>query len=241
MKALILSLIFSLSCTRSAQVERNSMEVVVTEINMNISHLVENKWPIGKRRNHVVSQSFSFMVSMPRLSKDDLQYLQQRSGADAWLIRLIKIKGSQRDELGSLYALFRPRQVSRNISWGAASQVSLKVYYAAAFPSQRFRALTCPAFGHNKRITQLSLRGDDHPLDIKLGQTTSFREKPQMVELAASSFNAGHDLAGEYHLEIAAYHSQRKELVSAFKRIPEHILIQEERVSIGDCSGEFPI
>jgi hypothetical protein len=114
----------------------------------------------------------------------------------------------------------------------------LKVFYAAAFASERFRALKCPALGHNKKLASFEIAGVNEEFSLGLGQTIPYNEKSHLVELTPSAFNGGNSLIGEYFLEIAAYDSKNKMIHSAFKRIPMHIAVtREESVRVKSCDG----
>jgi hypothetical protein len=116
--------------------------------------------------------------------------------------------------------------------------VALKVYYAAAFASERFRSFKCPAFGHNKKIDKMEIVGSNEEFSLSIGQTAPYSEKSQLVELTPSSFNAGHSTVGEYFVEIAAYDSKKKVIHSSFKRLPMHVSVtREDEVRIKSCDG----
>src|SRR5690606_15712430 len=139
---------------------------------------------------------------------------------------------------GSLYALYHPRHSSRTSSSTTATRVAVKIYYAAAYASERFRNFKCPAFGHNKRINDMDIVGGNEEFEIHLGQASSYGEKPQLVELNPSSFNGGNSLVGEYWIEIAPYDSQNRLIHAPFKKIPSHLVIKsEDIVHVKSCEG----
>jgi hypothetical protein len=175
---------------------------------------------------------------MPKIKPEDLDYLTQQKNVDAWILRLIVNRDSETQDLGSLYSLFRPNKLSRGIESGAAKSVTMKVYYAAAYASERFRSFKCPAFDHNKKIDNMSIIGEDGPFSLIIGQTFPYNEKSQLVELTPSSFNGGNSLKGEYFIEIAPYDSKRKLIHSSFKRIPMSIRVEREMsIPVRSCEG----
>lgn len=242
MKALILTLLLFLSCTRYSDVTTDAMGTNVQNVKMDISYLNEIEWKVGKRREEKISQSITFMVEMPKIREKDLDFLMDKKGVDAWILRLIFYHDSKFQDLGSLYTLFKPQKFTRGQQSGtAATNVSLKVYYAAAYASERFRAMKCPPFGHNKKIEKMEIRGEDEEFTISIDEAMSYPEKSHLVELTPSSFNAGHSLVGEYFIEIAPYDSKKRMILSNFKRLPRSVaVIREKIVKIKSCEGAIP-
>jgi hypothetical protein len=239
MKAVFLTLLLCFSCTKYAEVSRSAMGINMEPVQMEISHLDGIDWPVGKKKEETISQSFTFIVDMPKIKQEDLDYLTDHRGINAWILRLIVNHGSETQDLGSLYAYFRPRKVSRGTqSAGATSSVTFKVFYAAAYASERFRSFRCPAFSHNKKIKSLDIKGGNEPFSLVIGQALQYKERSQLVELTPSSFNGGNSLVGEYFVEIAAYDATKKMIHSNFKRIPMHIEVAtEESVDVASCQG----
>lgn len=241
MKALLLTILLAYSCTKNANLTKDALGLRVTETKMELSHLNEIKWRIGKKKEGTVTQSITFLVDMPKLSDEDLEYLTEQKGVNAWILRLIVNRGSERQDLGSLYARFRSSRMGRGQGGGAPSSVAIKIYYAAAYPSERFRFFKCPAFGHDKRISSMDIKGEATPFEITFDQASSYQERSQLVELTPSSFNGGHSLVGEYFLEIAPYNYQKKIIYSSFKRIPMYVeVLSEEKETVSSCLGEHP-
>lgn len=238
MKALWLTLILCFSCTKYSTVDRESGSLEVSDINMDVSRLEEVEWYVGKRKEKTLTQSVTFVIDMPKVKMEDLDYLTEIRGVDAWIIRVIAVRGSEQQDLGSLFSQFRPRRQSRSSSGSPASTVSVKIYYAAAYASERLRNSRCPSFGHDKKISSMEVDGEDTPFSLSIGHGTPYAEKSQLIELTPSSFNAGNTLVANYFLEIAAYDSRRKQILSSFQRLPKYISIKaEEKVFIESCLG----
>ncbi len=237
MKLLLLSFLVMYSCSRNAKLSRDSAAAHLDDVKMPISHLNEIKWPAGFRQEAVVSQSITFLIDMPKVDQDDLDYLIDKRDVDSWIIRVIFYHASEKQDLGSLYSLFRPKKLSRT-STGAASSVALKIYYAAAYASERFRNAKCPPLGHNRKIQQMKVVDTGEPFSLSFEAAQAYQEKSQLIELTPSSFNAGMSLLGEYYFEIAPYNSVKKEIHAPFKRIPAHVEISEEiSVAVPSCQG----
>lgn len=236
MKLVFLSFLL-LSCTKYSPLTKDSVGISIKDINISISQVQEVPWKVGKFREQKISQSFTVMVSMPKIKVEDLDYLTESRGIDAWILRVIAQRGSVTQDLGSLYTLFRPRQSSR-VTSSAASSISFKVYYAAAYASERFRNAKCPPFSHDKKFVDLGVEGEVEEFNISIAGAVPYQEKSQLIELTPSSFNGGNSLAGDYYIEIAPYDSHKKLIYSAFKRISQHVTIKsEESVSVKDCAG----
>ena len=154
-----------------------------------------------------------------------------------WIIRLLVNKGTKVQDLGTTYAPFISKQASR-VRSATSGSIALRVYYAAAYASERFRSFYCPAFGHNKKISSLDIEDSNEEFSLDVNSQLSFSEKPQLVELSPSSFNGGNSLIGEYYLELALYDSKNKVIHSAFTRVPGSVLIRaEETIPIPSCEG----
>lgn len=209
---------------------------------MDIPHTSEISWKVGKNKEVELTQSLVFVVNMPKLKKDDLEYLIEHRGINSWIVRLIAQRQSGQQDLGSLYAPFKSKKTARGMEGkAAAGSVTFKLYYAASYASERFRAFKCPAFGHDKKIESIKARGEDIPFEISIGASMPYREKSQLIDLNPSSFNGGHSLFGRYYIEIAPYDSVRKLIHSSFKRIPQYIEISKElTIPMQSCIGEHP-
>ncbi|MGE3610493.1 MAG: hypothetical protein AB7I27_12965 [Bacteriovoracaceae bacterium] len=243
MKAFIyltLSLVFS--CTRYSELSKDDVGLHLKKVQMELTHLKEIEWHVGQRKEATVSQSITFIVDMPKVKEEDLEHLTQVKGVDAWLIRIIIHRGGEKQDLGSVYSPFKTHKILRGHDRaGTPGSVAIKIYYAAAYASERFRNFKCPAFNHRKKIDKMSIIGSNDLFDISINQNISYPEKAQMAELAPSSFNAGHSLIGEYHLEIAAYDSKKKTIYSPFIALPQYVEIShEEEEEVKSCEGIRP-
>lgn len=237
MKVLILSFLVMYACSKSAKLSRETASAHLDGVVMKVTNLSEIKWPAGFRQEATVSQSITFMIDTPKVDQDDLDYLIHDRDVDSWIIRVIAYKSGEKQDLGSLYSLFRPRKVSRT-STGSASSVSVKIYYAAAYASEKWRNSKCPPLGHNKKIKELRIEDTGEPFSLSVGGGQPYNEKSQLIELTPSSFNGGMSLAGEYYFEIAPYNSKKKVIHAQFRRIPGKVIVaSEEGVAVPSCNG----
>lgn len=241
MKALILTLFICLSCTKYAELNKESVGLELTPVNMEISHLNDIDWLVGQRKEEKITQSITFIVDLPKTRTSDLDFLIDQKGVDSWILRVIAQRDSETQDLGSLYAPFRPRQLSRTSNPTASTSVTIKVFYAAAYASERFRLMKCPAFNHNKKIRSMGIKGDNADFNLTFSQGMSYTEKSHLVELTPSAFNAGHSLVGKYYIEIAPYNSVKKRIFSSFKRIPMYVEVEaEDSIRVDSCDGINP-
>lgn len=238
MKALFLIVLLACSCSKDVTLTKDAMGLRLTDVQMDFHHLNEIEWLIGKRKEATVTQSIVWVVNMPQVDKDDLEHLHKLKGIDSWILRLIVQRGSERQDLGSLYTRFKPKKVARGQGGGAPTSVTIKVFYAAAYPSERFRFFHCPAFSHTYRIKNMKIQGEEKTFELPIEQVSSYPEKSHLVELAPSSFNGGNSLVGEYFVEIAPYDSEKKVIHAAFKRLPMYVeVISEEKEHVPSCIG----
>jgi hypothetical protein len=240
MKALFLSLLISISCTKYATFEKSAVGTTIEPVSMEISHLNEIEWRVGPDKDEL-TQSVSFIVDLPKLKSDDLSFLSEQKSIDSWLLRVIALQNSKEQDIGSMYVLFKPAFAGRGASIGSTSSVSIRLVYASAFISERFRQFKCPAFAHNKKIDTMKILGANDDFSIQLKGAINYNDKAQMVGLRPTDFNAGHSLVGEYFIEIAAFDSKKKTILSSFKRIPMSVSIRsEEIISVKGCEGVHP-
>lgn len=241
MKAIFLTLLLSYSCTKYATFSKEAVGISIAPVQMEISHLNEIEWNVGQRKEEKISQSVTFILDLPKIKDKDLDYLTDQRGIDSWIVRVIASKGSETQDLGSLYAFFRPKKSSRAASTSATSSVTIKIYYAAAYASERFRSFKCPAFNHSKKIRSMGVKGENSEFSLSVDQVTPYLEKSQLVELTPSAFNGGNSLVGDYYLEIAPYDSKKRMIHSAFKRIPSYVNIEsEDEIRVKSCDGIHP-
>jgi hypothetical protein len=242
MKALMLTLLLFYSCSKYAEVSKESVAVQIYPVTMGISHLNQIEWRVGKNKEAKVGQSITFIVDMPKLRESDLDFLIKNKKVDSWILRLVVNRGAESQDLGSLYTKFRPRKVSRTSQTrGSPSSVTFKVFYAAAYASERFRAFDCPAFSHNKKINGMEIQGKNQEFSLSLSHSFPYKEKSHQVELTPSAFNGGNSLVGVYYVEIAPYNSREKMIHADFKRIPMSISVNsEESIRIQSCDGVHP-
>jgi hypothetical protein len=240
MKALFLSLLLSTSCTKYASFEKNAVGISLEPVSMEISHLNEIEWKVGPKKDEL-TQSITFIVDLPKLKADDLHFLSDQKGIDSWLIRIISRQSSKDQDIGSMYVLFKPSYAGRGASIGSTSSVTMRLMYAAAFMSERFRQFKCPAFAHNKKVSSMKISGSNDDFSIQLTGGMNYNDKAQMVGLRPTDFNVGHSLVGDYHIEIAAYDSKKKMILSNFKRLPMSVSVQSEEIlSVEGCEGVHP-
>jgi hypothetical protein len=231
-------LLLLFSCTKYASFEKDAIVLEIKGVEMEITHLKELTWRVGQRREKVVSQSLSFIVDMPRLKPEDLDYLAKERGVDAWVVRIRSEKRPATQDLGSIYIPFEPTRTTRGIDQKMPASASFIIQYAAAYPSERFRTFKCPAFGHTKRLSSFDVEGKNDEFSIIIGQSLPYPDKLEAIELRPKAFNGGLSLTGNHFIEIAPFNVKKKTTMGPFKRIPMFINVSsEEEVSVPSCAG----
>jgi len=242
MKLLFLSFLLLISCKPTPELSREAMGARLDKLELEVKSLKEIKWLVGKKLEAEVTQSLVMQVDLPSLDESQLKLLQEYSKSDSWIVRVILERGRERQDLGALYAPFHPKShyARGSNSSSTPSTVAIRIFYAAAFASERFRAMKCPPFGHDKRVTDFQISGKTQPQSLILNLSRSYPEKVQLVDLTPSSFNGGHTLVGNYFFEIAGYDSRTKTIQSEFLRLPENVSIKsEESQSIPTCHDQI--
>lgn len=233
-----LLLLLFFSCTKYASFERDAIGLEIKGVEMEVTHLKELPWRVGQRREKVVSQSLSFIVDLPRLKPEDLDYLAKERGVDAWIVRIRSEKRTMTQDLGSVYVPFEATRTTRGIDQKMPASANFIIQYAAAYPSERFRMFKCPAFRHSKRLYSFDVEGKNEEFSIILGQSLPYPDKIDAVELRPKAFNGGLSLTGNYFIEIAPFNVKKKTTLGPFKRIPMYINIDsEEEISVSSCAG----
>ena len=241
MKAFFLTFLITLSCTKYAHLESEGLSTSLKNIEMPLSDLDEISWPVGKWKDSKVSQSFTFIITLPKISPEDFEKIHEQKGMNAWVLRLILNQNNKTQDLGSLYVPLGSKKVFRGHGQNFPNSAAVKVFYSAAYPSERFRFSNCPAFNHRKRISHLSIKNENTVFELSFDQTLNYSDKAQLVEFAPTAFNGGDSLTGDYFIEIAPYNVEKKVILGAFKRIPQYIEVSgEESINVPSCDGVHP-
>jgi len=168
---------------------------------------------------------------VPYIESSYQDSLYQRYQVDSWAFRLEKKTGENPRIYGHVAIFFRNTKKD--------SSNSLKIYYAAAAASERFRNFSCPAFSHRKQIAEMDIdRNGPSTVDFFLKFESTLSAKVYQSSFFPSSFNGGKKLEGEYIISMAAYSSKEKKLFSPWFPLEGKIKIQrEEEIGVPSCIG----
>jgi hypothetical protein len=111
MKAFFLTFLITLSCTKYAQFSSEGVNTSLKNVEMPVSDLNEISWAVGKWKDSKVTQSFTFIVSLPKLSHDDFEKIQNQTNMNAWILRLIVNQNNKSQDLGPLYVPLGSKKV----------------------------------------------------------------------------------------------------------------------------------
>lgn len=241
MKAAWLILFIILGCRNESSLVEGNGRLTLKDVEMKLSNLNDIDWKVGTpKKNSVVTQSIVFSVELPYLDEASRETLYKRYGMDGWILRLTQKVGSQQIPMGEVYAPMAgiKNQRNKNVEIKQTKSVSIKIFYAAAYMSERFRTFNCPAFGHNRKVSDMEIFGDFSLLNLPIKSPEKFNSTPMIAELNPAAFNAGHSLVGDYFVEVALFSLKNKTLGTSFTPLKEIIRIgTEEKISVNGCAG----
>ncbi len=233
MKFLLLSLIFLSSCSKWFEVKTGNGQMYVNNLTGEVFDLSVDEWSVGKKKEIEISKGFQFKVKIPKIKPKDAQRLLSKSGANAWVFRVTKINRGSKNPIGHvLYDLANLGNVSDSIS--------IFVYYHAAAMSSEFRRAKCPAFQHDKRVTEITLiPTKTEPNQLFANRRTPYRasnmERPSFTPII---FSGDKSLIGKYLVELALYNTKEYSLVSKWMPMNKLINVETERdIRIPSCAG----
>lgn len=239
---LFLIVFFLCHCTKHAHYSATGQYSFVDEIEAEIDYVEVKDWEVGKTAKVTVSEEVVFRVSFNGLSERDAEKLHQETGATAWLFKVIKHSGAGQKTVGLSYAPFVLYDKSRGLSYSSVGQVYFALTYAAAYMSQRFRMLDCPAFEHNKKITSAAIQ-DNYVQGAKMQviPPTRLRGSPDRHELTPVEFNGGTSLIGNYKVEMSLLDAKNKKRKGLFLPVANQLEVRGEKpIQIPGCQGARP-
>jgi hypothetical protein len=225
-------------CTKKAVLQRDGVGVRLSEVTWNVPTTSEGVWKVGRIYRDTVSKSLNVVLALPPIEEDDINYLNESFGIDAWLVRIIQSNSQgSRIELITLYAPFRGVQKGR-ASTQPMKAISFSLTYAAWAISERFRRFQCPAFSHDRRLNDWQLIGEKTHTEFPIAFAGNYSEKLTVSELVPTALNIGNTMVGDYYFEVALFSSSKKQIYSPFVRLPQHVHVSSEKtVSVDGCAG----
>jgi hypothetical protein len=232
------SLIIITSCSKKARVITEGVGSYLTSLDWQLDSVSEVKTKAGRSLTANITKNLTIGLKLPQFESDSEIYLYDNYGIDSWLIRVYqKNTLASQIELSTIYVPFRSRVKGRDTSL-ATKAVSFALTYAAYAISERFRRFSCPAFGHDKTLSDWSIDEEKQPLEIAVKSISPYNGPLKKSELVPLALNAGHSLVGEFWFEVALLNSVNKNLYSQFYRLPITIkVLREKSESLTGCEG----
>ncbi|MBG08298.1 MAG: hypothetical protein CME68_06035 [Halobacteriovoraceae bacterium] len=252
MKKLIFTLVFFsfLGCTDNyIYSPLNSHSFMIELPKGTIDRVKVIDWKVGRGKYlNKISKGILVSLNIPSISKKDLEDINKKTEVDSWLIRVSKI--SRTGNTTTLGHITLPlvqknwRKSSNKKFFRDIKKTGFSIFYSAAAHSSRFEKFSCPAFDHNKIISDFSIekrkttptkkvlvqKGSRYPLTSKSEEIGFF-----------TRLNGGIDMKGSYTFELAFYNAKRSRRQGSFMPFREFIKIPDEKaVNIKSCAGFKP-
>lgn len=236
---LILSTLVSCNHKVTVKVEKE------TSILSNLETKVDNTevilWPRGVARKNSVTQGVVVRIKVPQISKDDGQALFKRHHINSWILKINRQQAGRAQPIGYLNIPFFAKTTKRASAYYKIQHAFFEISYAAAYTSARFREFDCPAFGHNRKVSDVTISyGNAFSDSISSGYPHEFNSKVEPVGIIPTKFNAGNSIAGTYSVELGLFDSDTGNLHGDFIAVDGliNIPIEETAVLPGCPTGE---
>jgi hypothetical protein len=245
MKYLALSGIFLItlvSCQDYSQFIKGDRKATIIPNRVSISSAEVSDWRVGPLRRQEVSKGLRIKLDFPQLEKEHLLELVKIIEIDSWVIRIKRKTLITSETLDSFYVpLLVPGRGKRDLRVKQISAGFINLYYSAAAISTRFEKFQCPAFDHKRVITDFevidtngredAIRGDKVNASLVSGKMVPYSYRPFPV-------NAGSEMSGEYHFEIALYNAKEKLRKSNWFELHQAVKVNKEKeVVIKGCKN----
>jgi len=202
------------------------------------------KWRVGPRRKQLVSKGIEIKINFPILERDHLDHLLEKSNVNAWLITVRKNNMVRAEVMERAYIPLVVPGTDKSRYKARIRQMKngyVRIFYADAAVSARFAEFACPAFKHNKLITEVKIEEtapqntpiilNKYKKDKILARVNEFSYRPEPV-------NGEKSLEGRYTIEIALYNSKTKTVLSNSYRLSQYAIVaREKEVPITGCEN----
>ncbi len=240
--SLIILLIILSACREEAKYtpgKYNSATIYASDLKLTEVKVID--WKVGPGFKTVISKGFQLVFNLPLLSNEAANELYEKQKVNGWVLRVIKNGARGRRVLGYMYYPIKHSGKGR-LSFGGQQikNGAIRVFYAAASMSSRFRSFKCPAFEHNLKIEGIKIT-DEGPARPFLVSSVTDKRIPGKIEkfsLRPIIFNGEMRLSGSYSLELALYNVEGQLRKSNFVKIPGEVIVTSELpVVIKGCQG----
>ena len=239
---LMIIMICFYGCRKEALYEAGKYNTsIVVPLDIKLSDLKVIDWKVGPGFKIIISKGIQFVFDLPLLSSDAAEDLYKTKKVNGWVIRVIKNGRRGRRILGYLYYPIKHKEKGR-MSFGGQQIKSgaVRIFYAAASMSSRFRNFQCPAFDHNLSIESAVLEegGTAARFLVSAAEERRIPGKIDRFSLRPAIFNGEMSLVGSYEIELAFFNIETQRRKSNFITIPGKIVVKrEERHVLRGCQG----
>jgi hypothetical protein len=235
-------LVLFISCSENTKVQINPGSVRVMPESMGVTALENISWRVGPLRRQEVSKGVRVEFTMPYLPSDAMETIIERYEVDSWLIRLRR-KGLMKNNVlvmayMPLFAREYPR--GRNLRIRQSKKLTFRVHYHAAAVSTRFSNFMCPAFEHDLKLNDISVKNNSERMGTAVVSGVGKNRVLGKVEKFDYNLtvNGGSTLQGEYIVEMAFYNSEKKNRHSNWMTLADTGVVgRESSVRLKGCEN----
>lgn len=204
--------------------------VRLRSVPLGINEVKIQPWLAGIAKKAGVSRGVQVEIDLPILSAADSELIYQK-GITGFILRVGKVAGAGSSTLGYLYVPILEMKKGRSSSQYASQfkSVFVEILYSAAYPSMRFSKSDCPQLGHAKKIVSSKIKGKLKKIDLVNLADKLLNGKFTKVAMKPFSVNSGKSLLGTYVFDLAFYNLRDKRLKSDFTRLPQEVLVSNEK------------
>ncbi|MDA8792830.1 hypothetical protein N9N67_06260 [Bacteriovoracaceae bacterium] len=223
---------FLQACQNRAQLEQSDLAWKVSDVVTKVERVYNLPWKVGRAEKKDISMGFVIEFNVPTLASDDAKELIKKYKVNSWIFKVEKVRGGLPMTYGYVSVPFK--NINKSLS-----TTSIKIYYAAAAASGRFRSFECPAFKHRKKIKDYDVSyGGNEETTIFVKYKNKIKSRVHTTKFFPVSFNGGLKLAGDYMISMTLFSSADKKIYGKFKPLDGIIKIQsEEEVHLPSCAG----
>jgi hypothetical protein len=238
MRKMLALMLLMMGCQKYAQFEEVQKIIYIRDFKSEITRVNLEEWKVGQNRSQVVSKGFLVEVSMTPLEEEHAVRLTELYGINSWIVRILKVDGPRRKEVGYSYIPFFSSNTRTGRSFVEISSITFKINYAAAI-SGNMRSFKCPAFDHNRLITNGEIQSYDAGIDsIKTTPVFGIQKPVELNQLVPPVFNGGNSLQGKYQVELALYDSAKRKVFGSWAPAKGQVNIEyEKQIGIVGCAG----
>jgi hypothetical protein len=244
---LMLLLLLVSSCAVKVKLDQLDKNYTLKDANFYIGDYEHNGWKVGNDKLTTISKGFMITIFYPKLP-NAIQKALKEKGADSWAIEVVRISpiGGQ-EVIGYIKVPFFHTIATYYIPFvtHTHNKIFVKIIYAAASPSKRFQEFECPAFGHDRKISEYSYDSLDPIANLTVfpkGRVNAPLKEIVSGGFQAIEFNGGTTLKGKYFARFALLDSRDKTLYSDYQESDNILFIEnEDRVIIPGCRNNAPI